>query len=289
MKGERQFLRPFSESACKSSCGCMDASEDAEFQNEEKLNGIENVKSMENQSIEDKGSHAIAPSKAITWTASHKSQRRMATSVSASQAVGIPEFVPIPKPPLPTLNSTPVQRTKFMMDMQAYMNQLACFAYGGPPAKAPPAIDPHNAFAIGDSSSSRSRLVFRGSDAQIQTSYENTLFPIGFAVLKKFNESFQDVETAYVQADAEESIFDDSSMMPRSPSSIANLIRNYEVSVPGPSRGDRGSLMICCVCRVVYPEDHRVACRWCGKTPLWLYRCAGLHVRYYCRNHPGRR
>ena len=38
----------------------------------------------------------------------------------------------------------------------------------------------------------KSRLVFRGSDAQTQTSYEHTIFPTRFAALRKFNASFQD-------------------------------------------------------------------------------------------------
>ena len=48
----------------------------------------------------------------------------------------------------------------------------------------------------------KSRLVFRGSVAQTQTSYEDTLFPIGFAALRQFNASFHDIQTTYLEADA---------------------------------------------------------------------------------------
>ena len=81
---------------------------------------------------------------------------------------------------------------------------------------------------------------------------------------KIFEESFSDISTA-MSSDGGETMFNDPSKTSLSPSSIADLMRNFEVSFPGPSRGDRGSLMICCVCRRVYPEDHRVTCRWCGK------------------------
>ena len=133
----------------------------------------------------------------------------------------------------------------------------------------------------------KSRRVNLGVDAHTQTSYDQTFFPIGMAMLTKFNDSFSDISAA-MSYSGDEMIFDDPSMMSRSPSSIANFMRNFEISVPGPSRGDRGSLMICCVCHRVYPEDHRVTCRWCGKQ-LCFYRCAGPHARYYCRNHPDRR
>ena len=47
--------------------------------------------------------------------------------------------------------------------------------------------------------------------------------------------------------------------------------------------------MICCVCGRVYPEEFRVTCRWCGMTPLCLYRCASPHARYLCENRPRKR
>ena len=77
---------------------------------EEKLEEIENEKNAENHVIEDKGGHPIAPSKAVAWKANRRSQKRITKQVIASQAVGFSEFVPIPKPPPPTLNSTPIQR-----------------------------------------------------------------------------------------------------------------------------------------------------------------------------------
>ena len=113
----------------------MGACEETAFMDEEKLDEIEIEKNAENQIIEDKGSHPIAPSKAVAWKASRKSQKHITKEVTASQAVGFSEFVPIPKPPPPTLNSTPVQRAKLLTDIQAYMNQQACIAYGGPRAK----------------------------------------------------------------------------------------------------------------------------------------------------------
>ena len=131
----------------------------------------------------------------------------------------------------------------------------------------------------GDNNCRKARFVFHGSNAQTQTSYEVTLFPIGFAALRKFCASFQGVKTDYIQPDAIESSLHDSLFLSMSASCIADLIENFEIAVPGPSRGDRGSLMICCVCQKVYPEDHQVAWCWCGKIPLCLYRCGGLHAR----------
>ena len=118
------------------------------------------------------------------------------------------------------------------------MSQQACIAYGGPPAKASLVVALHTVFGICNDPSIQSLPARRGSNAQTQTSYEDTLFPIGFAALKKFKESFHDVNAACVQANAEGTVCDDPSMMPRSVSSITNLV-NFEISVPGPSRGDR--------------------------------------------------
>ena len=164
-------------------------------------------------------------------------------SVDKPKADGTQAFMPIPKPPLPTLNSIPIQRAKFMNEMQAYMNQQACLAYGGAPPQAPSATFAHDVLKIKGDPPAKSGLVNPGVDAHTNTSYEQTLFPIGLATLKKFNESFSDISTAMPYS-GDEMIFDDPSMMSRSPSSIANLVRNFEISVPGPSRGDRGSLMI---------------------------------------------
>ena len=132
--------------------------------------------------------------------------------------------------------------------MQAYQ---ACV---GPPVKAPPlGIGLYCNLTTQDSCSHaetgneelghnkvrKSRLVFRGSDAQVQSSYEDTVFPIEFAALRKFNASFQDVNTAYIQADATASPLRDSPPLSGSASFIANLNDNFEIAVPGPSRGDR--------------------------------------------------
>ena len=106
----------------------MGAREETEFLDEEKLDEIENGKNAEKPLIEDTGSHPIAPSKAVAWKAIRKRQKHITNEVTASQAVGFSEFVPIPKPPPPTMNSTPVQRAKLLKDMQAYMNQQACIA-----------------------------------------------------------------------------------------------------------------------------------------------------------------
>ena len=76
------------------------------------------------------------------------------------------------------------------------------------------------------------------------------------------------------------------SLPPNSADSVVDFYRTFEIEAPGPRRGDRGSLMICCVCKRVYPEEQRVTRRWCGKTPLCLYRCASPHARYYCPNRP---
>ena len=122
-----------------------------------------------------------------------------------------------------------------------------------------------------------SRLALIGTDAQIQTSYEDTLFPIGFAALKQFNAFFQDqdIQTDFMQADSTTSA---SSCM----HTLAQLVENFDVSI----FGDRGKSITCSVCHRVYPEDHRVTCRWCNKTPLCLYRCGGFHARYYYPNRP---
>ena len=66
---------------------------------------------------------------------------------------------------------------------------------------------------------------------------------------------------------------------PNPADSVVDFDKTVEIDAPGPSRGDRGSLMICCVCKIVYPEEQRVTCRWCGETPLCLYRCASPHAR----------
>ena len=160
---------------------------------EEKLDEFESEKTFENQIIDDKGNHPIAPSQTVAVKTNRKRQTHITKEVAASKAVGFSEFVPIPKPPPPTLNSTLAQRTKLLKDMQAYMNQQACIAYGGPPAKAPPVIALHNVLGIGVDPSIQYLFARRGSDAQTQTSYEDTIFPIGFAALKKFKESFHDV------------------------------------------------------------------------------------------------
>ena len=96
-----------------------------------------------------------------------------------------------------------------MKEMQAYMNPQACFAYGGPPSKTPPATFAQDVLGIKDDPSAKSRLVSRGVDAQTQTSYEQTRFPIRLAALKQFNESSYDIKTVYGQSDVEEMIFDD--------------------------------------------------------------------------------
>ena len=94
-----------------------------------------------------------------------------------------------------------------------------------------------------------------GSDAQTQTSYEDTLYPIGFAVPKRFNEFFQDdALTNYIQSD--------STVATSRPShSLANLTENFDVAV----FDDREGSMICCVCQRVFHGDHRVTCRWCDR------------------------
>ena len=112
-----------------------------------------------------------------------------------------------------------------------------------------------------------------GSESQTQTSYEDTLYPIGFAALKHFNEFLQD--DAYTNC-----IQSDSTVATSRPShSLANITENFVAIFD-----DREGSMTCCVCQRVYPGDHRVTCRWCDKTPLCLYHCAGHHARYYCPN-----
>ena len=145
--------------------------------------------------------------------------------------------------------------------MQDYMNQQANLVYGGPPLKAPPPVFVRPKPKAKGDPSVHPQLVNRGVDAQTQTSFEQTRFPFGLAALNKFYESFYDIKPTYVQSNVEEIVCDDPSMMPRSLSSVAKLMTNFEISIPGPSQGDRGSLMICCVCNGVYPEDHRVTCR----------------------------
>ena len=98
--------------------------------------------------------------------------------------------------------------------------------------------------ANGDSSANP-QLVNRGVDVQPQTSYEQTRFPLELVTPQIFKESFSDISTA-MSYGGDDMMFDDPSTMSRSPSSIADLITNFETSFPDPSRGDRGSLMLCC-------------------------------------------
>ena len=44
------------------------------------------------------------------------------------------------------------------------------------------------------------------------------------------------------------------SLQPNSVDSVVDFYNTFEIEAPGPSRGDRGSLMLCCVCKRVYPE-----------------------------------
>ena len=175
-----------------------------------------------------------------------------------------------------------------MKQMKDYMNQQANIVYGGPPLKAPPTVFVRPKPKANGDPSVHPQLVSRRVDAQTQTSFEQTRFPFELVTPKIFEESFGDISTP-VSYGGGEMIFDDPSTMSRSHFSIADLTRNVELYSPGPSRGDRGSLMVCCVCRTVYPEDHRVTCCWRGKTRLCFYRCAGPHARYYCQKHPDRR
>ena len=95
--------------------------------------------------------------------------------------------------------------------MQAYLASV------GPRVKAPPPgiklSDDHttrDSCSPTETGSQRScnnkvskfRFVFNGSDAQIQTSHEDTSFPIGVAALTQFDESVPDVQPSYLQADA---------------------------------------------------------------------------------------
>ena len=152
-----------------------------------------------------------------------------------------------------------------MKQMQDYMNQQANLVYGGPPLKAPPPVFVRPKPKAKGDPSVHPQLVNRGVDAQTQTSFEQTRFPLELVTPQTSDESFGDILTS-VHDDENEMIFDDPSMLSQSPSYVADLMRNFEVSFPGPSRGDLGSLIVCCVWRNVDPEEQRVTCRWCGHT-----------------------
>ena len=125
--------------------------------------------------------------------------------------------------------------------MQAYL------ASQGPHVKAPPVSkivqipDDHTAgdvrspekatVDVPPCKTSKSCLAFPGTDAQTQTSYEDTLFPIGFAALKQFNAFFQDqdIQTDFMQADSTTSASSCTH-------SLAHLVENFDVLI----FGDRG-------------------------------------------------
>ena len=120
----------------------------------------------------------------------------------------------VPKPRPPTPYDTPVQRFEFTKNMHAYFASQGPRVKAQPPGKISQTPDGHVTAdvrspgdATGDVLSCKTcKFCFgrSGSDAQTQTSYENAIFPIGFAALKRFNASFQnqDMQIDYIQADA---------------------------------------------------------------------------------------
>ena len=199
----------------------------------------------QNANNADKSDPVTTTPKAVVCKASNKSCRHSTRPDAEARKVDAPDYVPIPKPPPPTPDCTPAQQTKLMKQMQDYMNQQANLVYGGTPLKTPPpAFVRRKPNAKGDPSV-HPQLVNRGVDAQTQTSFEQTRFPFELVTPQIFEESFGDISAA-MRYSWDEMMFDDPSTMSRSPSSIADLITNFETSFPDPSRGDRGSLMLCC-------------------------------------------
>ena len=115
------------------------------------------------------------------------------------------------------------------------MDQQANIAYSGPPFKVPPPVFVRPMPKAKVDPSVHPQLVNRGVDAQTQTSFEQTRFPIELVTPQIFEESFGDISTP-VSYGGGEMIFDDPSTMSRSPSSIADLMISFEISFPGTSR-----------------------------------------------------
>ena len=149
----------------------------------------------EHVNSEDQSDPVATTPKAVVCKASNTSRRQPTRPDAEARTVGAPGYVPIPEQFPFTPDCTPAQQTKLAKQIQNYMNQHAKLAYGGPPLKAPPPVLVRPKPNANGDPAVHPQLVNRGADAQTQTSFEQTRFPIELVTPQIFEESFGDIWT----------------------------------------------------------------------------------------------
>ena len=104
--------------------------------------------------------------------------------------------------------------------MRDYMDHRGNIAYSGPPFKVPPPVFVRQMPKARVHLSVHPQLVDLGVDAQTQTSFAQTSFPLELVTPQTSDESFGDILTS-VHDDENEMIFDDPSMLSQSHSFVA--------------------------------------------------------------------